>query len=138
MKDFMNFSKNLKGLRKKYGIKQKDLSESTGISRSVLSYYEAEKSEPTLSAVIKIAEALNMSIDDLVSGDLTNKDFIEEEIKVLEKVKDNNTKLYDETVLNDLNKLRDSYLKELERFNKLINNKIKQIDKVIEFMKKQE
>lgn len=138
MRDFTNFAKNLKELRKKYDLKQVELAKSTGISKSVLSYYESEKSEPTLSSLIKLSEAFGITIDELVSGDFTNTDFINEEIKILEEVKFSNDKHKDETVLSDLNKLKYSYLKEVDRFNKFIDVKIKQIDKAIEFMKKQE
>lgn len=138
MRDFTNFAKNLKELRKKYDIKQVELAKSTGISKSVLSYYESEKSEPTLSSLIKLSEAFGITIDELVSGDFTNTDFIKEEIKILNEVKFSTDKHKDETVLNDLTKLKYSYLKELDRFDKFINVKIKQIDKAIEFMKKQE
>ncbi|MFT8349189.1 helix-turn-helix domain-containing protein [Clostridium saccharoperbutylacetonicum] len=138
MRDLANFSKNLKALRKRYNVKQVELAKNTGISKSVLSYYESEKAEPTLSNLIKIAEAFQITLDELVSGNFTNNDLIEEEMKILNEVKLDNDKLKDETVLNDLNKLKISYLKEKERFCKFIESKIKQIDKAIEFMKEQE
>ena len=46
------FSKNLFNLRKSFNLKQDFLAQKIGISRSVLSYYESGKSEPTLSILI--------------------------------------------------------------------------------------
>ena len=65
-----NFGKNLKDLRtggNKFGKKysQKDVSIATGISRSLISEYENQIKEPTLSAIIKIAEFFDVSLDEL-------------------------------------------------------------------------
>lgn len=66
------FSKNLKFLRENLDLKQDALAQKLGISRSVLSYYENGKSEPTLSVLIKLSIFFNISIDNLISIDLTN------------------------------------------------------------------
>lgn len=64
------FGINLKNLRlgankdgKKYS--QKDISVVTGISRSLISEYENQIKEPTLSAIIKLAEFFDVSLDEL-------------------------------------------------------------------------
>ena len=64
------FGINLKNLRlggnklgKKYS--QKDISVVTGISRSLISEYENQIKEPTLSVIIKLAEFFDVSLDEL-------------------------------------------------------------------------
>ena len=66
-----DFSKNLKTLRENLNLKQDFLSQKLGISRSVLSYYESGKSEPTLSMLLKISDFFNIPIDELVSNNLS-------------------------------------------------------------------
>ncbi len=125
---FMYFSKNLKILRSIYNMKQNELAEKTGISRSVISYYESGKSEPTLSVVKKIANVFNVSMDILVSKELSNVEFSEDVNLIFDEQLNNN-------FLEDLFNLKNFYLKELERMKEAVNfeipNKIKQIDEII-------
>ncbi len=60
------FSLKLRELRQEKGYTQKQISDKTGISRSVLSQYETGHSEPTASVIIKLADALEVTTDYLL------------------------------------------------------------------------
>ena len=60
------FSKNLLKFRKERGISQKALSEKTGISQRMIVYYENKCTSPPLDKAKAIAEALQISINDLL------------------------------------------------------------------------
>lgn len=57
----------LKEIRKekKSGISLKELSKITGISTSHLNYIEKNEKEPSLSMAVRIAQALNIKIEEL-------------------------------------------------------------------------
>lgn len=55
----------LKEIRKENGISLQQLSKITGISRSHLNYIEKNEKEPSLSMAVRIAQALNVKIDEL-------------------------------------------------------------------------
>jgi len=60
-------AQNIRKLRKKQGLTLEKLSSLAGISISTLAKIEYEEAkEPTIITVIKIAAALNVSIDELV------------------------------------------------------------------------
>ncbi|MBO3304589.1 helix-turn-helix domain-containing protein [Clostridium perfringens] len=56
----------LQEFREKNNLKQSELAEKLGISRSALSHYETGKSEPPVYILIKMAQALNCSTDYLL------------------------------------------------------------------------
>ena len=125
-----DFSKNLKTLRENLNLKQDFLSQKLGISRSVLSYYESGKSEPTLSMLLKISDFFNISIDQLVSNNLSeninsNSKFDIEYFSV-------------NTLLSDLNNKKQYYLNEKYKLEKIckieIPNKINELDSLIEYL----
>lgn len=68
------FKKNLKYLRTKKGISQLNLAEKIGKDQSSIAYWESGKAEPTLENVIKIADTLQVPIEDFVGKDLTTMD----------------------------------------------------------------
>ena len=55
----------LKEIRKKNGYSLEQLSRLTGISSSHLNYIEKNEKEPSLSVAVRIAQALNIKIDEL-------------------------------------------------------------------------
>jgi transcriptional regulator with XRE-family HTH domain len=67
---FMNegiiLAKNLKRLRKKKGYTQAQLAEIADVSRRVIVHYENYIKKPVFENVKKIAEALDVSMDELV------------------------------------------------------------------------
>jgi len=57
----------LKSLREEMGLKQIDIVEMLGVSRTTYTQYETGKSEPDLATVAKLAEFFNTSVDYLIS-----------------------------------------------------------------------
>ena len=126
------FSQNLKFLREKLNLKQDVLAQKLDISRSVLSYYENDKSEPTLSVLMKLSIFFNISIDDLISKDLFNENS--------NKHSNFNINLFSINNLEkDLYSKKQYYLDELYRLNNIctfdIPKKIEEIDTLLSLLK---
>ncbi len=66
-------SENLKKVRNKKGISQDELSKMIDIHSVQLSRYERGQSVPSIDIVTKIADALEVTIDELVYGNENNK-----------------------------------------------------------------
>lgn len=65
----MGFKENLKDELKYQDIKVKELSEKSGVSKRTIDHYLAEKSTvPQAEAAVKIAKALGVSVEYLVTG----------------------------------------------------------------------
>lgn len=60
------FGKRLQELRKEHGLKQKDFAQTIGYSQSQISQWETGVNEPTASALIKIADYFDISVDYLL------------------------------------------------------------------------
>ena len=58
--------KSVKTIREERGFTQKMLSEMTGIARSYICEIEQDRKQPTLRTLEKIANALNISTDELL------------------------------------------------------------------------
>ena len=67
----MNIAQNLKYIRKEYGLTQADLARKIGINRSLIGAYEEGRAEPKLKTLLAIGQQFSCSLDDLVSGDLS-------------------------------------------------------------------
>jgi transcriptional regulator with XRE-family HTH domain len=65
---------NLRFLREKYGMKQKDMANLLGISIGAESKYENGRIEPPIESLIKIADYFNITLDQLVKEDLVGGD----------------------------------------------------------------
>jgi len=63
------FNENLKFARERKGISQKDLAEIIGVAKSTYSLYESGNREPNVQTIKKIADALNVSADELLGID---------------------------------------------------------------------
>lgn len=59
----MSLSKNIRSKRRALDITQKQLSEKAGVHYNAISAYERGHREPSLHALIAIANELNVSID---------------------------------------------------------------------------
>ena len=57
----------LKKAREELQLKQKEVENRTGISESLYKYYECVEREPRAGTAIKIAQALNSSVEALFS-----------------------------------------------------------------------
>lgn len=61
-----DFSNQLRRLRERRGISRRVLSELCGLSKNMVAVYEAGETEPSLSALMAIADALDVSVDRLL------------------------------------------------------------------------
>ena len=64
-----DFGLRILKLRKERGLSQKDLAQKIGISNSSLGNYENDLGVPPLNVAEDLADAFNVSLDYLVSGD---------------------------------------------------------------------
>lgn len=62
----MSFSKRLVITRKAQGFTQQSLAEAVGMHVNQIKKYEAGTAQPTLSALIKLAQTFHISLDELV------------------------------------------------------------------------
>jgi len=60
------FAYNLKFLRKEKGLSQPQLAECLNVSKGMISFWENEVCEPTISNVIVVAKFFSISIDELL------------------------------------------------------------------------
>lgn len=83
----MGFKENLKDELKYQDIKVKELAEMTGIPKGTLDHYLAEKcSAPLADAAVKIAQALNVSVEYLVTGNTVALDNLNPEVMSISKI----------------------------------------------------
>ena len=66
----MNISKQLKNYRKKLDISQEGLAEIIHVSRQTISNWENDKSYPNLQSLVLLSEYFEISLDELVKGDI--------------------------------------------------------------------
>jgi len=62
------FGENIKRERKLCGLTQQELADKIGIKQQQLSQWENNKFEPTVSSIVALAKALDVSFDDLFDG----------------------------------------------------------------------
>ncbi len=65
-------SKNIKFLRKAARLTQEQLAERIGIKRSLLGAYEEGRADPRLNNLLAIARIFEVTVDQLISGDVSN------------------------------------------------------------------
>jgi transcriptional regulator with XRE-family HTH domain len=92
--------KRLKLLREEMGLKQIDIAEMLGVSRTTYTQYETEKSEPDLATVAKLAEIYNTSVDfilgktdirtpiETLAAHHEGEEWTEEELEEIERFKE--------------------------------------------------
>ncbi|NLA43538.1 helix-turn-helix transcriptional regulator [Candidatus Saccharibacteria bacterium] len=90
----------LKLLREEKGLKQVDIAEMLGVSRTTYTQYETEKSEPDLATVTKLASYFGVSTDFLlgktnirtpietIAAHHDGEEWTEEELKEIERFKE--------------------------------------------------
>ena len=57
---------NLKVIRKQKGMTQEALSAFSGVNRVSIAKYETGKSDPSLETAVKLANALGVTVDELI------------------------------------------------------------------------
>lgn len=70
------FSANIRFLRRKSALRQTDMPEKVGISRTTWSSYEIGASEPSIEGILKIASFFQVGPGDLLERDLTAEESI--------------------------------------------------------------
>lgn len=68
-KTSIDFSRNLKLLRKKKGLSQYDLADLTGFSQRMIAHYETHAIQPSLDKIEAIAKALGVKPADLLASE---------------------------------------------------------------------
>jgi transcriptional regulator with XRE-family HTH domain len=69
----MALGDRIRQLRKEAGWSQAELGDKTGTDSQRVSRYETGKITPSLDAIVRIAEALNISIDHLLIDDIPRR-----------------------------------------------------------------
>lgn len=67
----MSFRDNLQYLRATHAMTQEQLALMLGVSRQSVTKWEAEKSYPEMDKLLKLCQIFDVTLDDLVQGDLT-------------------------------------------------------------------
>ena len=71
-----NFAERLKEIRKSKKLKQSDLASKTGLKVAAISFFETAKRRPSLGNLIKLADALAVSVDFLLGREVARvRDF---------------------------------------------------------------
>ena len=80
----MLIGKRIKELRKKQSLNQTELGEIIGLTYSVVSSIESERSEPTSKVIMKLSEFFKVSTDYLLFGIEAEQMISESEREILE------------------------------------------------------
>lgn len=73
----MNLGEKIRQARKRAGLTQKELGQRLGVSQAAIGQFENNNSNPQTGTLVKISDALNISVEDLLS-DTPFGDTIEE------------------------------------------------------------
>lgn len=76
------FSKNIRYLRKKYGITQSELAKRIGKTKNAVSNWEQGIRQPIVLDVIKICNYFDIDFSDLMESDLTQQKFNDDELVI--------------------------------------------------------
>lgn len=71
--DINGFGKRLAAFRKAAGFTQEELSNEIGVSRRMIAYYEGETQHPPTTILPRLAQALGVSVDELLNGEQQRK-----------------------------------------------------------------
>lgn len=80
----MNYKLKLKELRKKKGKSQKELADMIGIAYQNISDYERGIQIPNLERSVQIAQALNITLDELIEYDKAHEQYTDKLLAMLE------------------------------------------------------
>ena len=64
----MEFSENLKSLRKEYRIDQAMLAHELKVSPKTISHWETGYTEPSVEQLVSLSKIFNVSLDELILG----------------------------------------------------------------------
>lgn len=74
----MAYNLYLKEWRKKRGLNQNDLADIIGVSQQTISDYENGAQVPNLDRLVQLAQALNISLDELVLYEKAHNEYSNE------------------------------------------------------------
>lgn len=74
--DYVTLGKNIRKYRLLLGLRQEDLAEKCDCSNSHIGQIENARGVPSLEMTVKIANALSVTVDQLVRDDYTNPEKI--------------------------------------------------------------
>lgn len=81
---------NIKFLRKKFGYTQETFAQALDINRPSVGAYEEGRADPRLTTLARMAELFKVSVDELISDDLTKGNRVpKQQVKVLAVTVDN-------------------------------------------------
>lgn len=83
----MEISEKIKQARLKLGLTQEDVADKLDISRQTLSNWETGKTLPDIANVMKMSDLYNISLDELLKGDVKMKKKIFDEQKYVATMK---------------------------------------------------
>jgi len=68
--DIKGFGMRLVAFRKAAGFTQQELAQDLGVSRRMIAYYEGETEHPPTTILPRLAQALGVSVDELLNGNV--------------------------------------------------------------------
>jgi XRE family transcriptional regulator, regulator of sulfur utilization len=75
-----DLGKTIQRLRKAYNLSLGELSEQSGVAKSIISQIERNETNPTISTVMRLSKALDTTIDEVLRGE-TQSQFVEHQTK---------------------------------------------------------
>lgn len=83
--DFMELGNHIKHYRNEKGLSQEELAERVYVTRQTISNWENNKNYPDINSIVLLSEVFEISIDNLIKGDLEEmkKEINSEEVKKL-------------------------------------------------------
>lgn len=83
--DFMELGNHIKHYRNEKGLSQEELAERVYVTRQTISNLENNKNYPDINSIVLLSEIFEISIDNLIKGDLEQmkKEINSEEVKKL-------------------------------------------------------
>ncbi len=75
-----DLGKTIQRLRKAYNLSLGELSEQSGVAKSIISQIERNETNPTISTVMRLSKALDTTIDEVLKGEQTSL-FIDHQTK---------------------------------------------------------
>ncbi len=72
--------KTIQRLRKAYNLSLGELSEQSGVAKSIISQIERNETNPTLSTVVRLSQALDTTVDEVLRGEQSSL-FLEHQSK---------------------------------------------------------
>ena len=67
---YMNFSDNLKKIRKEHNLSQEQIAEQLGVSRQSVSKWESGQAYPEMDKMLQLCRLFNLNIDELLNQDI--------------------------------------------------------------------